>query len=103
MPSPELSHLYQAAVLWNRTTAQYGSDGYGQPLMDGVPVEIRCRWDDTKRECLDPEGNRIAVDATALVDRDIAIGSEMSLGNLSDWVGTGLGQDDDTLVMVVKT
>lgn len=105
MPAQELSHLYQAAVLWPRTplsSTTRGSDAYGQPTLD-TAVEIRVRWDDTKREVLDAQGNRVVVDATALVDRTIAVGSEMWLGPLSDWVGTAVGQDDDTEVMLVKT
>lgn len=105
MPAPETSHLYQPAVLRARTAVSSttrGVDAYSQPTLT-TPVEIRVRWDDTKRERIDPEGNRVVVDATALVDRDIEVGSEMWKGALSDWYGTGLGQDENTEIMVVKT
>ena len=98
MPAQELSHLYQTAVLWSVS----GIDRYGQPTMD-TPVEIHLRWDDSSHTSLDPQGNRVRVDATALVDQDIAVGSELWLGTLDDWVGTGTGQDDETIVMTVKT
>lgn len=98
MPAPELSHLYETAVLWPNT----GIDRYGQPTL-GTPEEIRVRWDDSEKRSLDPQGNRISVDATAIVDRDISVHSEMWLGKLDEWVGTGTGQDDETVVMTVKT
>lgn len=98
MPDPTLSHRYQAAVLWPVT----GTDRYGQPTL-GDPVEIRCRWDDTRRDILDAQGMRVAIDATIYVDMDIDIGSEIYKGQLDDWLGTALGQDDNTDVMVVKT
>ncbi len=102
MPAPELSHQYQAAVYWAMTANS--SDGYGQPTLD-APEEIRCRWDDTKRDVLDAQGMRVAVDATAYVDREITVGSELWLGQLDDWLGTGDGPglDDPVDVMVVKT
>ncbi len=99
MPAPELSHRYQPAILF---PYEGNSDGYGQPLM-GTPVPLRVRWSDTQSDQLDPQGRRVRVDATVRVDREITIGSEMWLGEWNDWIGTALGQTDDTKVMVVKT
>lgn len=88
-------------MLWPKD-AIGDNDGYGQPLLSRG-VEVRVRWDDTAADVLDAQGNRIKVDATALVDREMTVGSELWLGQLSDWIGTALGQDNETRVMVVKT
>ena len=97
MPTPELSHRLQKAVLWQKT----GIDRYGQPTV-GAPVEIFVRWNDVRREVLDKEGNTIALDATAVVAQTIEVGSRMWLGALANWVGTGsVGNEDD--VCYVKT
>lgn len=100
MPATELSHRYQAAVLWRKA----GMNRYGEPTLH-PPEEIRVDWDDTKREVLDSNGQRVAVDAAALVDRDIAVGSEMWLGELALWLGSGTGSGAalPVDVMVVKT
>lgn len=99
MPAPELSHRFQVAVLWPYEGV---SDGYAQPTL-GTPVELRVRWEDKQSDQLDPQGRRVRVDATATVDRDVTIGSEMYLGDMNDFAGTALGIDNDTKVMVVKT
>ncbi len=92
------STLYDDAVLW----PVEGFDRFGQSLL-GTPVPVKCRWDDTIKQATDAQGNRVSIDAMALMDRDVVVGSEMWLGALSDWIGTGSGQDDLTQVMEVKT
>lgn len=100
MPAPETDRRYQAAVLFPAT----GVDRYGQPTM-GSPREIRVDYDDSKRDVLNSQGQRIAVDGVALVIEHIDIGSELWLGELSDWLGTGSGSAMTTPidVLVVKT
>lgn len=63
--------------------------------------EIYVRWGDSTIEMLDPHGNRISLDASAIVKQDIAIGSCMWLGRLEEWLGTGSGQPDES-VWIVK-
>lgn len=97
MPAPETSHRFQPAVLW----PVIGFDSYGQFTV-GPPEEIRVRWTNSRQETLDPKGNVIALDATAVVDMEIGVGSKMWLGELSAWYGTGSGVQQDGL-MEVKT
>ena len=84
MPPIETFHRHQKAVLWPFG----GYDSYGQPLAAGstTPVQLDVRWETGKREALDPDGNTIGVDATVVVDRQIAVGSEMWLGKISQLV-----------------
>lgn len=97
MPAPELIGRYQSAVLWPITSR----DGYGQPVVDrDNPVELRVRWDGTRVERVDRDGNTIVIDATVITDRSIAIGSLLWQGSLDDLPGTGLVPEED--VMVVK-
>jgi hypothetical protein len=99
MPQPELANRTQRAVLW----PMLGYDAYGQATV-GPPVEILVRWDTKRRETLDREGNSIALDATAVVDRRIDIGSRMWLGPISEWLGTGsLEEDTHSGVMEVRS
>lgn len=100
MPAPERSHRKQAAVLWPAN----GIDRYGQVTV-GSPVEIRVQWSDSKTEALDPQGNKVSLDATVIVNRDVAIGSHMWKGELQDWYGTGSDTttEPDTEIMQVKT
>lgn len=89
MPHMELSHRRQKAVLW----AKGGYDGYGQPTA-AEPVELSVRWVQRRAEMLDPQGNTITVDATVVVDREVAVGGVMWEGELEDWYDTGsAGQD----------
>lgn len=97
MPAPEYRHRYQPAVLWPTV----GYDAYGQPAL-GSPVEIRTQGGSDQMRVLDPLGNTVTLDATLIVDRDIAIGSRIWMGELADWYGTGSGMIDQE-VMEVKT
>lgn len=86
-------------MLWPFTG--YGEEG--TPLIDRMnPVELQVRWVGKQSEALDPLGNTIAIDATAITNTDIVIGSRMWLGTLSDWLGTGSGSIPDE-AMIVKT
>jgi hypothetical protein len=86
MPPLETSDLYQDAVLWPFA----GADRYGQFTVS-TPVPLLVRWVWKQTEMLDPQNNTIAVDATAVVDLDIRVGSIMWAGCLDDLnlVGTG--------------
>ena len=96
MPPQEESHRLQKAVLW----AKAGTDDYGQHTV-GDPVEIDVRWNARRRETADPKGNPLVLDADAVVDRVIAVGSRMWLGELADWLGTGSGADDEEIMEVM--
>lgn len=84
MPSIEVANLKQDAVLWPNN----GYDAYGNPKVSGA-VPIKVRWRDTHREIVAPDGNTIAIDATATVPFDIAVDSIMWLGYITD-LGFGI-------------
>lgn len=97
MPPPETAHRHQTALYW----ALAGVDGYNQPKVS-APVELLVRWETGRREALDPEGNKIGVEALVVVDREVLIGSAMWLGTLAEWyTGTGSGGQDDEVMQVV--
>ncbi len=101
MPAQELSHRFQDAVLWPRA----GYDNYGQATVHGAVDLVAAegtgvRWVTTNAEALDPQGNTITLDAKAIVDRRIDIGSLMFLGAYDELCGTGEGNEG---LMQVKT
>lgn len=102
MPPHELAWRYQKAVLWaaREVRGRVVVDEHGEPRV-GAPEEIEVRWVFGRTEALDSMGNTVSVDATAVVDRRIPEGSNMWLGCLEDWVGTGSG-DEESNVMYVK-
>lgn len=96
MPPPEEAYLLQKAVLWKAI----GTDDYGQVLVDD-PVEIDVRWITNRREAIDPKGNTVVLDATAVVNCVIPVGSQMALGRISRWPGTDRNVDDNELMQVM--
>lgn len=103
MPPLEEVDCWDTAVLWPATG---GYDKQGQPVL-GDPVQLDypngVRWLNKLAYKLDPAGNVIAVDATAVVNQDIPIHSRMWLGALADWYGTGSADTHDQNLMTVKT
>lgn len=100
MPDHERRDLYQIAVLWSKVR----NDRHGAPVV-GAPVEIPVRWNDKRRESTDKDSAVISVDATVVVERQIAVGSNMWLGELEDWLGTGSGSGDavtDDVMQVIS-
>lgn len=95
MSSFQSRHRHQEAVLW----AYNGTNRYGEPLVLD-PVEICVRWENKRTEMLDAQGNKVEVEALVVVNQDIAINSQMWLGTLSNWVGTGSAGTDDEVMMV---
>ena len=83
MPALESLDRKQKAAYWEAYTAANQLDNYGQRNVKS-PVELKVRWVEGQREMLDAQGNSIAVDATAVVDRVIPLGSILWLGALAD-------------------
>ena len=80
--------LKQRAVLW----AFSRRDRNGEPKVSAA-VEIAARWEEDLSQSIQADGSPIAINATVDVDRDIAVGSIMWLGELADLpvgVSTGL-------------
>jgi hypothetical protein len=79
-------------VVWDCT----GEDDFGQPKVSDEPEEILVRWETIKRDVVDPKGRKVAVDVQISLNRDIAPGSVVWLGQISDLAtGTDSGTDDD--------
>lgn len=75
----ETSDLNQKAVLWTVS----GVDSYSRPTLS-VGIEIPVRWVHKKTESLDLKGRVVSSDATVIVDREIAIGSIVWKGELTN-------------------
>ena len=73
--------LKQDAVYWG--PAEDGYDDFGQPLR-GAPVELKCRWEDTAEEFVDPEGRKLISIAKVLVGQDLVVGGVLMLGKKVD-------------------
>jgi hypothetical protein len=80
MPPLSLMGMNDDAVLWSAS----GFNKDGIPVVT-FPVNIRVRWDEGERETTDPKGNVIMIQAAAVVDRVIPIGSRMALGTVKYW------------------
>lgn len=79
MPGPEVRSLQQRAVWW----AYDRADRYGDPIF--VPgEEIAVRWEDTKSQAIDSQGNKINVDSTVYLKQTVAVNDLLWLGKLKD-------------------
>ena len=87
MPPLETSDRWQTATLWEYV----GKDRFGQPKVSSTPRELDVRWNTTRRLVLAPDGNRVSLEAEAVVNRKVGIGSVLFNGDLTDWTGTGSG------------
>lgn len=97
MPPIETFHRHQRAVLWPIE----GRDDYGDPVV-GEPVEIMVRWEDRPRDSVQQQTASVEFDATVVVDRVIAVGSQLWLGSIEFWYGTGSAEDDTGLTEVTE-
>ncbi len=83
MPAIETSGLHQKAVLW----VESGFDNDGNVKVVAA-VEIDVRWIEGKGDIRNAQSGSIDFDATAVIDREIAVGSIMWKGELDDYVAT---------------
>lgn len=95
MPALEVVDFIHNAVLWEIT----GRDKFAQPILDN-PIQIRCRWIDTKKEAVDAQGNTVAIDAQVYIAIDIPIGSMMWKGKLTELLGTDLIPPRDAMQVI---
>ncbi len=96
MPPIETFERHQKAVLWRMT----GYDRYGQPQVSATPEELTVRWEWKHREEKTTDRYEVDIDAIAVVDQVIEEGSNMWLGALTDWYGTGSGGEDSEVLQV---
>jgi hypothetical protein len=80
MPAPEVAWRYQDAVLW-----AFVADGADSEPVVSPGVDVKVRWTEGRREAVGPDGNTIALDATAVVALDVAPRSVMWKGKLADF------------------
>lgn len=93
MPPLETMDRNQTAVLWERRSGRAGVTKFGAPVVSG-PVEIRVRWNVTRRQSVDAQGNKVQLVADVVTNRPVPLGSVMWLGSFEDWPTTGTGTDD---------
>lgn len=99
MPPQELAFRRQRAVLWEATGATTRS---GRPAVSDVPVDLRVRWDPSRRELPDGQGGTVVVDATVIVDRAVPEGSLLWLGETTTLPGDGAFPGTNPLMVVVS-
>lgn len=98
MPAYQRRLRYQRAILWPFA----GYDRYGEVVV-GTPVEVGVRWEARRRETLDNLGNTVMLEAVAVVDQPIAVGSHMWLGTLEDFYESGSAGPSTEVMEVVTT
>lgn len=84
----------QRAVLWPKVSI----DRYGQPRItagDDGREEIKVRWETGRMMGRDAQGNPVSLDATAVVDREVTVGSIIALGRTHDWDDLGTANAAD--------
>lgn len=88
MPPPlEVSDLDETAVY-----LAFVRQGMTEPVF-AAAVEIPVRWVRVRQEAAGPDGGTVSLTASIATDRRLVIGSQVWLGSLADWTGTG---SDDT-------
>lgn len=80
MPWPERSDRPHKAVLWEKV----GTDRAGEPVV-APAAEIDVRWEYTDRRILTADAAALAIDATAVTDRRIPVGSILWKGELVEF------------------
>jgi hypothetical protein len=97
----ETTKRYQKA--WLRTWL--GVNANGEPVTS-APVDVDVRWTWGQQAALNAQGGTIALDAVAVVDREISVDSEMWLAPdstysaLEQWLGTGSAGDESGVMTV---
>lgn len=76
----ETTNRHQKAMLYEGST-QHTSQGR-KKVKKGFEIDVR--WEQRQSDALNEQGEMIKVDATVVVDRDIAVGSLMWLGAEDD-------------------
>lgn len=80
----------ETAIWWQAT----GKDEWGAPTF-ASPVEIECKWIQQRRRYVSQQGDDVVSDATVMVDRDVANGDYLQLGELdSTTPDSPIGEDD---------
>lgn len=97
MPFEGVRGLVHKAAYWQCV----GRDINAQAVLSANPIDLNVRWDDTHRQVADADGNLIAIDATAVVDRDIPIGSVMWKGSIQLMPGSAQMPDRDVFEVVM--
>lgn len=82
--------LKQKAVLWLNPV----NDGYGGRTFDD-PAEIDCRWEDLAQTFVDASGREAVSRAVVYVDRDVAPGAYLMLGEVADLDSDSAGPDSE--------
>jgi len=89
MPAPEISSRTQNCVLWPFSDF----DDHGRYTV-AAPVDIKVRWEETRREIRKPDGVLVSIESTAYVDRAIVPNSLMWLGTIANLPSTSLFPDN---------
>lgn len=80
MPAFEQMDRHDPAVLWLLT----GKDRFNEPTR-GNPCAIKVNWGPDKRSVRLPDGTSLVIEGTAIVDREIPVGSLIWLGPITEW------------------
>lgn len=68
------------AVVWPFTR----HDKDGQPRVANTPFEVNTHWDQAQVELIGDDATPVAINVTAMIDRDVTKGSLIWLGELED-------------------
>lgn len=81
MPHIEEMDLLQTAVLWEAS----GHDDNGEVVLNN-PFEIPCRWEESRKQTINAQGDVVMLDATVVVKLPVPIHSVIWLGTIATFV-----------------
>ncbi len=98
MPDLETMDRYDIVVYW--ACLGFGPDS--EPILSPTPVELLVRWDDSVGETVDQHGRTVNFQASMVADQEVILGSNVMLGTLDDYLGTGTGETEEPVYAVIN-
>lgn len=99
MPPLETIGRVHKAVWWRRV----GTDAYDKAVVTPSPSEVSVLWIDSKKDVLDPNGQKVTTEAQLQLNFEVKVGDLFWKGELEDFYGTGSGNPETQVMEVVKS
>jgi len=87
--------LRQTAVYWSGPVR----DGFGGTSW-GVPVEVKCRWEERQEEVLNKDNEQVLSRAVVYVGTEVSLGGMLALKQLIDLTSSQDPTDNDAYEII---